>query len=320
MAPGAGAKPAPDISALRSKADSGDAESQLALADLIFSGAVKDSKLEEAAALLEKSADSGYAPAQVAFSRLLQIGGAGLKPDPERAKFLIQQAAESGNAPAQTAFAALLMSQIDMKARDVSFAEPLRWFRLAADQGDPEATCRLGMMRAVGQGTEADPVAGWKLISKAARVGFPLALNEAGISLQKGRGVEKDLIAAVGYFHAAADLGNTAAMVNLGSCYRFGNGVPKDLKKAAAIFDLAAKADFGPAHFVIGEMLERGEGKPVDRVGACIHYLRAAASGIAAAKERFESLKSALSEAQLKEVEAAESKPGIRDKDSPSTK
>lgn len=317
-APAVGSNPVPDIPELRRKADAGDAEAQLALADLIFSGAVKDARPEQGAALLEKSAESGHAPAQVAFSQLLKFGGAGLKPDPERAKFLIQQAAEGGYAAAQTAYAALLMSQIDLKAREVSFEEPLRWFRLAADQGDPEAVCRLGMMRAVGQGTEADPVAAWKLISKAARVGHPLALNEAGICLQQGRGVEKDPTAAVGYFHAAADLGNTAAMVNLGSCYRSGNGVPRDLTKAATAFALAARANFGPAQFVFGEMLERGEGKPPDRVGACIQYWRAAANGIAAAKDRLESLKPALSEAQLKEVEKAVSKPAAPAKDSAS--
>lgn len=294
-----------DLAEVRKKAEAGDAESQLNLADLIFSGAVKDAKLEEASALVEKASDSGYAPAQLAFSRLLRLGGAGVKADPERSRFLVQQAAEAGDAAAQAAYGSLLMSQVDTKARDVNYAEPLRWYRLAADQGNPEGTCRLGMMRAAGQGGEPDPKAAWALISRAARVGHSLALNEAGICLQKGLGVDKDPIAAIGYFHASADLGNVTGMVNLGSCYRNGNGVPRNLKKAAEIFALAAKANFGPGHYLLAEMQERGEGVPLDRVAACISYMRAAAAGMGGAKERYEGVKAALSEAQLKEVEAA---------------
>jgi TPR repeat protein len=299
------ANPLPDIPALQKAAASGDAAAQLALANLVFSGSVKDAIPEDAAALLEKSADSGHPPAQYALARFLQSGVAGVKADPERAKFLIQQAAESGHAPSQAAYGALLMEQIDPKARDVSFAEPLQWFRKAADQAEPGAMCRLGMMLAAGQGMEADPVAGWKLIAKAAQTGHPLALNEAGISLQQGRGVEKDPTAAIGYFHAAADLGNTAAMVNLGNCYRRGVGIPPDLNKAGAAFAAAAKANFGPAQLLLGEMFERGEGTAANPVNAAINYRRAAANGVPAGMERFEALKPGLSKIALKEVEDA---------------
>ena len=299
------ANPSADIPALQKAAGSGDVAAQLALANLIFSGSVKDARPEDAAALLEKSADAGHPPAQLALARFLQSGGAGVKADPERAKFLIQQAAESGHAPAQSAYGTLLMEQIDLKARDISFAEPLQWFRKAADQAEPAGMCRLGMMTAAGQGVAADPAAGWKWIVKAAQTGHPFALNEAGICLQQGRGVEKDPTAAIGYFHAAADQGNTAAMVNLGNCYRFGAGIPLDLNKAGASFAAAAKARFGPGQLLLGEMFERGEGTAANPVNAAINYLRAAANGIPAGKERFDALKPRLSEHQLQEVEAA---------------
>ncbi|MES2467849.1 MAG: tetratricopeptide repeat protein [Verrucomicrobiota bacterium] len=299
------ANPGPDLPALQKAAAAGDAAAQLTLANLIFSGNVKDAKPEDAAVLLEKSADSGHAPAQYALARFLQSGGAGVKADPERAKFLIQQAAESGHAPAQSAYGTLLMEQIDLKARDISFAEPLQWFRKAADQAEPAGMCRLGMMIAAGQGAEADPAAGWKWIAKAAQTGHPFALNEAGICLQQGLGVEKDPTAAIGYFHAAADQGNTAAMVNLGNCYRFGVGIPLDLNKAGAAFAAAAKANFGPGQLLLGELFERGEGTTANPMNAAINYLRAAANGIPAGKERFEALKPKLSKSQIQEAEAA---------------
>lgn len=294
-----------DVAALKKKADSGDAEAQLSLADLMLRGAVKGAKAEDAAALLEKAADAGHPPAQLAFARMIQSGAAGRKPDPERARFLIQQAAESGLAAAQTAHALILMGQVDLKSRDLNYDEPVAWFRKAADQGDTEAMCRLGMMQAVGQGMPADPAAAWKLISKAARAGNALALNEAGIALQQGRGVEQDPVAAIGYFHAAADLGNVAALVNLGSCYRSGNGIPRDLNKAGAAFAAAARANSAPAQLILGEMFERGEGTEANPVYAAVNYLRAANNGFAAGKERFDALKPSLSAAQLKEVEDA---------------
>ncbi len=304
------ASPVPDLLALQKAAASGDAAAQLALANLIFSGSVKDAKPEDAAALLEKSADSGHPPAQFALARFLQSGGVGVKADPERAKFLIQQAAESGHAPSQSAYGALLMDQIDLKARDISFAEPLQWFRKAADQAEPVGRCRLGMMLAAGQGVAADPAAGWKWIAKAAQSGHPFALNEAGICLQQGRGVEKDPTAAIGYFHAAADQGNTAAMVNLGNCYRFGVGIPLDLNKAGAAFAAAAKANSGPGQLLLGEMFERGEGTTANPVSAAVNYLRAAANGLPAGKERFEVLKLKLSKSQIQEAEAASNSGG----------
>lgn len=297
--------PAPDIPALRKAAAAGDALAQVSLAHLIFSGMVKDAKPETGAALLETAADSGHAPAQYALASFLQSGFAGKQADPERAKFLIQQAAESGYALAQAAYGALLMEEIDPTKPKVSYAGPLQWFRKAADQADPGAMCRLGMMAAAGQGMEADPAAGWKLISKAAQARHPLALNEAGVCLQQGRGVEKDQTAAIGYFHAAADLGNPAAMVNLGSCYRSGTGIPQDLHKAGAAFAAGAKANFGPAQLLLGEMFERGEGTAASPVNAAINYRRAIANGVLPAIDRFEALKPNLSPKELREVEQA---------------
>ena len=295
---------APDIPALRKKADSGDPAAQLALADLIFSGAVKDAKPEEAAKLLETAADSGLAAAQFAFARLLQSGGAGVKPDAERAKFLIQQAAEAGHAQAQTAHAGILLGQIDPKARDVKYDEPLSWYRKAADKGDAEATCRLGMMQANGQGMPPDAAAAWKLISKAARTGNALALNEAGIMLQRGAGVEKDEIAAVGYFHAAADLGSTAGAVNLGLCYETGQGVPLNFANAGAAYARAAKAGNGMAQLFIGRLFEEGLGTEKNPVFAFVNYSNAALSGLELAVKARDTLKAKLTAAQLKEAAA----------------
>jgi len=297
------AAPVPvDVPALRKKAEAGDAAAQLQLAAHILSGGVKDGKPAEAAELLEKAADSGHAPAQFHFARLLQSGAPGVKADPDRAKFLLQQSAEGGFALAQSSWGLVLENQIDPKGREVNYDEPAKWYEKAAAQGDAEGMCRLGMLKASGR-VKSDPVEAWKLLQKAARAGHAVALNECGVALQRGQGVEKDEIAAVGYFHASADIGNATALHNLGRCYREGVGIPRNPDKAGAAFAAAAKANFGPSQFVLGEIFEKGEGTPPNPVNAAINYLFAARNGIAAGQERYDALRKRLTPEQVQEVD-----------------
>ncbi len=292
---------APDAAELRKLGDKGDAAAQFALANLIFSGGAKEGKLEEAASLLEKSADAGHTPAQLAFARFLLSETPGRKPDPERAKFVLQQAAESGSAFAQTAYGLTLLGEVDLKARDVSFSAPLEWLKKAADQNEPEALCRLGMMHFSGQGLTIDPATGWKLISKSAKLGFPLALNEAGVCLQNGRGVERDEIAAIGYYHAAADLGNLPAMVNLALCYENGVGIPQSYSNAGAAYARAAKLNFPMAQMGLAHLFEEGLGTSKNPVYAYVNYARAALAIPDAATKR-DTLKETLTKDQLAEA------------------
>ncbi len=292
---------APDAAELRKLADKGDAAAQFSLATLIFSGGAKMGKLEEAASLLEKSADAGHVPAQLAFARFLLSDTPGRKPDPERAKFVVQQAAESGSALAQTAYGLMLLGEVDLKARDVSFSAPVEWLKKAAEQNEPEALCRLGMLHFSGQGVPVDPQAGWKLVSKSAKLGFPLALNEAAVCLQNGRGVERDQIAAVGYYHAAADLGNLPAMVNLALCYENGVGIPQSYANAGAAYARAAKLNFPIAQMGLAHLFEEGLSTSKNPVYAYVNYARAALAIPEAASKR-DALKEILTKDQMAEA------------------
>jgi TPR repeat protein len=289
---------APDAAELRKLADKGDAAAQFSLATLIFSGGAKMGKLEEAASLLEKSADAGHVPAQLAFARFLLSDTPGRKPDPERAKFVVQQAAESGSALGQTAYGLLLLGEVDLKARDVSFSAPVEWLKKAAEQNEPEALCRLGMLHFSGQGVPVDPAAGWKLVSKSAKLGFPLALNEAAVCLQNGRGVEQD---AIGYYHAAADLGNLPAMVNLALCYEKGVGVPQNYANAGAAYARGAKLSFPMAQLGLARLFEGGLGTAKNPVYAYVNYARASVTIPEAATKRDE-LKKDLTKDQMAEA------------------
>lgn len=85
-------------------------------------------------------------------------------------------------------------------------ARAARWYRKAADQGDPEAQ------------------------------------NGLGVIYSLGREIEKSKEEAVRWYHSAAKQGYAQAMFNLGAAYYNGDGVPSDLDMAYAWFLLPQQA------------------------------------------------------------------------------
>ena len=79
----------------------------------------------------------------------------------------------------------------------------MRWYRLAAEQGNASAQSNLGVM------------------------------------YDKGQGVLKDDAEAVRWFRLAAEQGNASAQVNLGLMYATGEGVLKDSVLAHMWYNIA---------------------------------------------------------------------------------
>ena len=88
-------------------------------------------------------------------------------------------------------------------------AEAVRWYRLAADQGNAAAQLDLGVM------------------------------------YDYGRGVPQDVAEAVRWYRLAADQGQAGAQFNLGAMYANGEGVPQNSVQAHMWFDLAAAQTAG---------------------------------------------------------------------------
>lgn len=88
--------------------------------------------------------------------------------------------------------------------RDDGWADAVRWFRLAADQGHAGAQARLGLMYA------------------------------------KGRSVPRDYVEAVRWFRLGVDQGHADAQAGLGFMCANGRGVPQDDGEAARWYGLAA--------------------------------------------------------------------------------
>ena len=92
-----------------------------------------------------------------------------------------------------------------------NYAEALKWFRLAANQGDADAQYNLGLMYA------------------------------------RSRGVPLDYAEAMQWFQKAAAQDNATAQFSLGAMYANGQGVPRDHVRAQMWLNLAAARGYQEA-------------------------------------------------------------------------
>ena len=120
-------------------------------------------------------------------------------------------------------------------------ANPAKWYRMAADQGDAKAQSNLGRCYAYGKGVEQNFVEAAKWARKAADQGDAKAQSNLGWYYVNGKGVEQNFAEAFSWFTQAADRGDAAAKCNLGMCYAYGKAVEQNGVEAYAWFSLAAR-------------------------------------------------------------------------------
>ena len=128
----------------------------------------------------------------------------------------------------------------DAAYKSGDYAEAVKMFRLAADQGDATAQYNLGVMYAKGKGVPQDHAEAVKWYRLAADQGEARAQFILGIMYAKGEGVTHDYAKAVKWFRLAADQGEAMAQFSLGAMYAQGVGVPQDYVLAHMWFNLSA--------------------------------------------------------------------------------
>jgi len=120
-----------------------------------------------------------------------------------------------------------------------NYAEALKWYREAAEQGNAKAQYNLGMMYHAGQGVPQDSAEAARWYRKAAEQGNASAQFNLGLMYEKRQGVPQNFVEAVNWYRKAAEQGNPEAQYNLGMMYFAGLGVPKDYAAAHVWFHLA---------------------------------------------------------------------------------
>lgn len=195
--------------------------------------------------------------------------------------------------------------------RKLDFAEAIKWFTKAANQGDKNAQFNLGVCYSEGKGCVPDlqKAAYWykksgkaqaelsrlyereaynkdvqeyyRQVQRDAYLGDEKAQIIMAQAYAMGIAREQDPAKAIEWYMKAAEQGNETAINNLGAVYLSGNIVPKDLKKAIFWFEKGAQMDNPKFDYLLAVCYEE-DGQYEKAVE---HYSKAAA------KEHVEALR-----------------------------
>jgi len=121
-----------------------------------------------------------------------------------------------------------------------NYAEALKWYLRAADQGSYSAQYYLAIMYAEGKGVRKNLAKAAKWYRKSAQW-YPWAQLQLGIMYTKGQGVWKNHAKAAKWFREAAERRLAEAQYRLGVMYAEGRGVARDDVEAHAWLSLAAE-------------------------------------------------------------------------------
>ena len=116
-------------------------------------------------------------------------------------------------------------------------------------------------------------------LRKSAEQGNPTAQNRLGLLYNQGQGVPQDRMLAKQWFEKAAEQGDAGAQVNLGTLYLLGQGALESDQMALFWFRRGAEQQEALALAKLGFMYEHGRGIPQDFIQAHMWYTLSAARG-----------------------------------------
>ena len=180
--------------------------------------------------------------------------------------------------------------------------EAVRMYQRAADLGDPNAQCNLGVMYrdgivpsdgeivdgsggGVAPGSRDADMEAVRLCRSAAEQGLPEAQMGLGLMYETGRGLEKSDTEAARLYQTAAAGDDVDAMKALAAMLLVGRGVQRNEVEAARLYQRAAAAGDVLAMSAAGRLLQEGKASsPEDDMEAVRLLTTAAASDVAEAQ------------------------------------
>ncbi len=192
----------------------------------------------------------------------MYANGEGVPQDYAEAMRWYRKAVEQGNAKAQTNLGIIYENGHGIPQ---NYAEAMRWYRKAAEQGHAQAQHKLGVMYENGHGVPQDYAEAMRWYRKAAEQGSAQAQNNLGVMYVNGEGVPQDYAEAMRWFRKAAEQGSAIAQNNLGYMYRNGQGVRQDYDEAVRWYRKAAEQGLASAQFSLGYMYYYGQGVSMNK-------------------------------------------------------
>jgi hypothetical protein len=189
------------------------APSHAHLSDMLIwdrAGVAKD--LKRAFALAAAGAAMGCAHSKGVLG-CCYVWGCGVAKDEARGLALGRESEAAGSCFGQYVVGAFYYEGYGGVAKD--YAEAVRLYSLAAEQGHAAAQNNLGGMFGNGQGVARDYAEAARLYSLAAAQGNAYAQYYLGVVFSKGHGVAQDRAEAIRWYRLAAAQGHADAQANL---------------------------------------------------------------------------------------------------------
>lgn len=181
----------------------------------------------------------------------------------------LRRAAESGDGAAMVRLSRLLWWGYDADGgkpgallevtKDASESE--RWARRAAEIGEADGMCMVGLLVECHHGDLKGAVEWYR---RAAVGGSARAMTNLGLCLVHGEGVKADVREGVSWFRRGVALDWPWSHTKLGDCYLYGRSVPNDFKEAVRCYRAGASGDDAVAMFALAWCLLWGKGAPRD--------------------------------------------------------
>jgi enhanced entry protein EnhC len=138
------------------------------------------------------------------------------------------------------------------KAIPVDAQKAKMLFTEAADKGISEAMNQLGRMNFYGQAHEHNDQVALSWFKKAAALGNGNALYSLGLMSETGVATKLDFNEAIKYYQEASNQGNEKAMLALARMYHYGLGVEQDHKTSAGLYQKLAERQNAYAQYRLG--------------------------------------------------------------------
>jgi hypothetical protein len=122
-----------------------------------------------------------------------------------------------------------------------NFVEALKWLKLTAEQGDVKAQHLVGIIYVEGKGVDRDIEEGLIWLGMAADNDHPYAQSMLGIISCGGEKMQADYEQGIKWFRKAAEQGDEVAQYNLGLMYFWGLGTAKSYEDAYSWMLLAGE-------------------------------------------------------------------------------
>ncbi len=200
--------------------------------------ALRSGDYDRALTLVMPYAQDGVPFAQYVVGAIMDGGFGSPQQKPEEAVKWYKLAAEKGHPEAQTALARCY-EQAHGVTQD--FVQARKWYAAATDQDIREARYGLAVLHSRGLGGPKDEGAAVELSRRAAEQGHTGAQVFLANLLSTADDIPHDNVEAVKWFRQAAESGHPEGQLGLGVAYRDGAGVEADIVISYVWFSIALK-------------------------------------------------------------------------------